>query len=82
MAKIVISQPEFQILTTHFKAPKEGEHICWRDFSDLVDEVFTKKGLEKQIDASLDDTRISTNYGRREANEQEREVVADIVSRF
>lgn len=82
MAKIVISQPEFQILTTHFKAPKEGEHISWRDFSDLVDEVFTKKGLEKQIDASLDDTRVTTNYGRREANEREREVVADIVSRF
>jgi len=47
MAKIVISSAEFNLLTTHFKAPKEGEHIKWREFSDLVEQVFTKKGLEK-----------------------------------
>lgn len=82
MAKIVISSAEFNLLTTHFKAPKEGEHIRWREFSDQVEEIFSKKGLEKQIDLALNDARTSTNYGRREATEQEREIVNDIVLRF
>lgn len=69
-------------MTTHFKAPKEGEHIRWREFSDVVDQVFTKKGLEKTLDAALDDARTSTNYGRREASDEERSIVADIVTRF
>lgn len=47
MAKIVLSMQEFDELVNHFAAPKEGKHVKWRDFSDAVDEVFTKKGLEK-----------------------------------
>ena len=82
MAKILISAAEFILLTTQFKAPKEGEHIRWREFSDQVDQVFSKKGLEKQLDVQLDDVRTSTNYGRRDATEQEREIVNDIVLRF
>ena len=47
MAKIVLSSHEFELLTTTFKAPKEGKHIKWKDFCDAIDEVFTKKNLEK-----------------------------------
>lgn len=47
MAKIVLSSHEFCLLSDHFKAPKEGRHVRWRDFSDSIEEVFTKKGLEK-----------------------------------
>jgi len=57
MAKIVLSGVEFDELVEHFRAPKEGRHVCWRDFSDAVDEVFTKKGLEKAVDMVLDDVR-------------------------
>lgn len=57
MAKIVLSGHEFEALTSHFKAAKEGRHVCWRDFSDSIDEVFTKKGLEKSVDIVLDDVR-------------------------
>lgn len=64
MAKIVLSGHEFEELCEHYKAPKEGRHIRWRDFSDAVDEVFTKKGLEKAVDMVLDDARINTVYGR------------------
>jgi len=46
MGRIVLSGVEFKSLTDHFQAPKEGCHIRWRDFSDSVDTVFTKKGLE------------------------------------
>jgi hypothetical protein len=62
---VQISQEEFKLLTEHFKAPKEGEHICWKVFCDSIDQVFTKKELEKNVDAVLDDTRTFTNYGRR-----------------
>lgn len=57
MAKIVLSLQEFEELTTYFEAPKEGKHVRWRDFCDAVDEVFTKKGLEKAVDLPLDDVR-------------------------
>ena len=50
MAKIVLSSTEFEHLIEYFQAPKEGRHIKWRDFCDMVDEVFTKKHLEKAID--------------------------------
>lgn len=57
---------------TFFKAPKEGRHIRWRDFSDAIDEVFTKKGLEKAVDLVLDDVRTSAVYGRSEPTKAER----------
>jgi hypothetical protein len=41
--------------------------VRWRDFSDAVDEVFTKKGLEKAVDLVLDDVRTQTFYGRTDA---------------
>jgi hypothetical protein len=64
MAKIVLSSHEFEQLVRDFKAPKEGSHVRWRDFSDAVDEVFTKKHLEKNVDLALDDVRTQTFYGR------------------
>ena len=57
MAKCPISQGEFQQLSDHFKAPKEGAHVRWRDFSDSVDEVFTSKGLEKAVDQPVAQVR-------------------------
>jgi Ca2+-binding EF-hand superfamily protein len=82
MAKIVVSSHEFDLLCEHYRAPKEGKHIKWRDFCDAVDEVFTKKGLEKQIDIVLDDVRTQTFYGRTKPQKVERTVSEDIVYRF
>lgn len=67
-----ISQEEFKLLTEHFKAPKEGEHMLWKAFSDSIDQVFTKKELEKNVDISLNDTRTFTNYNHRQPTEEER----------
>jgi hypothetical protein len=68
MAKIVLSSHEFDELVTYFQAPKEGKHVKWREFCDTVDEVFTKKGLEKAVDMVLDDARTQTVYGRTNPN--------------
>jgi len=62
MAKITLSGVEFNLLSDHFVG-KDPNHVKWRDFSDSVDEVFTKKGLEKQIDMVMDNARTQTNYG-------------------
>lgn len=61
MAKIVLSGSEFELLCEHF-AGKEGS-VQWRCFSDSVDEVFHKKGLEKNVDMILNDARTDFNYG-------------------
>lgn len=62
---------EFDQLCVQFKAPKAGEHICWRAFSDTIDEVFTTKGLEKNLSASVGEAGFNTVYGREPANEDE-----------
>ena len=82
MAKCSISAPEFTMLCENFQAPKEGDHIRWRDFCDAVDEVFTKKGLEKKIDEPLDVARTQTIYGRQQAQKDEKNIVQDVVDRF
>mgnify|MGYP007095803893 FL=1 len=54
----------------------------WRDFVDAVDEVFTKKGLEKAVDMILDDVRTKTIYGRTNPSKDERSVSMDVVEKF
>lgn len=70
MAKIVLSGFEFEALVENFRAPKEGRHVRWRDFCDQVEEVFTKKNLEKAVDLVLDDVRTQTFYGRSDPSNQ------------
>ena len=82
MAKIVLSSQEFEALLQHFRAPKVGRHICWKDFSDSVDEVFTKKNLEKSIDIRLDDVRTQTFYGRSDASRDQRSIVQVVLGAF
>lgn len=82
MAKVVLSSYEFEELTTYFQAPKEGKHVRWRDFCDAVDEVFTKKGLEKAVDTVLDDARTQTIYGRTNPSKPQKNVVEEVVQRF
>lgn len=37
MGKVVLSGAEFSLLCDHFRAPKEGKHVKWREFCDAVD---------------------------------------------
>ena len=62
MAKITLSGNEFNLLCDHFSGLKDNQ-VRWRDFCDSVDEVFSKKGLEKQVDMVLDDARTLSLYG-------------------
>lgn len=82
IGKIQISNGEFKLLCDTFKAPKDGEHVRWKDFCDEVDTVFTRKGLEKNVDIVLGDARTATNYGRIQASEEEQAAVSEIVGQF
>ena len=84
MAKIVLSGHEFDELCEFFKAPKEGRHIRWRDFSDAIDEVFTKKGLEKTTGefVGMEEARTTAFYGRVNPTKQQRNLSDEVVYRF
>lgn len=82
MSKIPISQPEFEQLCDTYKAPKAGTHICWKAFSDSIDEVFTTKGLEKNLDSSVGEASFKTVYGRASADENETAQVQCLLDGF
>jgi hypothetical protein len=69
IGKIQISNEEFKLLCSHYKSAKEGDHVCWKQFVDDVDIVFTKKGLEKNIDTVIGDAHVNADYGRVKASE-------------
>lgn len=70
------------MLCEYFKAPKAGDHVKWCEFCDAVDEVFTKKHLEKNLDTPLGDARTQTVYGRAEATGGDKANVNRILSGF
>ena len=82
MSKIVLSGSEFRLLCDNFQAPKAGAHIKWREFSDQVDEVFTKKGLEKSVDIILDDARTQSFYGQSKPTDIDQQIVDKVVEQF
>jgi Ca2+-binding EF-hand superfamily protein len=82
MAKLSISQREYALLCENFKASKAGDHVCWNTFCDTVDEVFTKKGLEKDLSIVLGDARTHTVYGRAPATEGDKGNVQAILDGF
>ena len=82
MSKIVLSGAEFRLLCEEFKAPKAGQHVKWREFSDQVDEVFTKKNLERSVDISLDDARTQSIYGQRMPDNTDNSNVGRVQEQF
>jgi Ca2+-binding EF-hand superfamily protein len=49
---------------------------------DYIDEVFTKKGLEKDSSISLEGVRTETKYKRSGPSKAEVDIVDGIVERF
>lgn len=82
MSKIVLSGAEFKLLTEEFQAPKTGDHVKWREFSDQVDEVFTKKNLERSVDIPLDDARTQSFYGVKQPDDVDAQNVAKLQEQF
>jgi len=83
MSKLVLSGSEFRLLTEQFHADVTGgSFIRWREFCDAVDEVFTKKGLEKDHTIVLGDARTSSVYGQAKPTEADLKVVENYKAKF
>jgi len=52
MAKIPLSQGEYDMLVDYFGCKEKRNYMMWKDFSDRVDEVFNIKSLEKNPDSN------------------------------
>lgn len=81
MAKIVLSGNEFNHLCEHF-AGNNNNQVKWREFSDCVDEVFTKKGLEKNHGITLNDARTVSFYGVAQPSGNDDNVVEEVRKHF
>ena len=82
MSKITLSGAEFRMLAGAFQAPQGAGWVLWRKFADTVDEVFTKKGLERSVDISLGDVRTESFYGQPEATADDNALVEGFKARF
>ena len=80
MAKISLSAAEFQLIVDGFGTA--DKRIRWRDFVDAVDEVFTKKNLEKNVDEPLGVARTTTVYKRAPTEKDEKSLAEGVTSRF
>ncbi len=47
MAKIVLSDAEYKLILDYFSCPDKVGYVKAREFCDTIDEVFTRKNLEK-----------------------------------
>ena len=54
----------------------------WREFADCVDEVFTKKNLEKSVDIVLDDARTQSFYGTAVPDQSDHQNVQTVIEKF
>ena len=81
MSKIILSGTEFRQLCDHFQAPQSG-WVLWRQFSDCVDEVFTKKGLEKSVEIPLGDARTESFYGQAVPTTDDTALIDSFKERF
>ena len=63
MAKLNLSNAEFDYLCAHFASEVKGK-IMWRDFVDQIEEVFTQKGLEHKPTYQLEAANTETKYGK------------------
>lgn len=82
MAKIQLSNAEFNLLCQGFNAEQKAGHILWRNLVDAIDEVFTVKGLEKNSTLVPTGARTQANYGRPGAEKTEKQLVQEITNAF
>ncbi|KAL4466875.1 hypothetical protein ABPG74_010472 [Tetrahymena malaccensis] len=83
MAKLPLSDAEFNLIIENFASAQKENNVRWKDFCDQIDSVFTQKNLEKKS-ATLPVFNPTTEYkyGRRGLTEQERRIAEHMKARF
>lgn len=81
MAKIDLLRTEFDLLSKNYPSDKQNM-VAWKQFCEDVDEVFTKKGLEKDATAEFNKPLINTKYGMTGAPKFNKVLAHKVVERF
>lgn len=81
MAKIDLSQSEFDLLTDSYASSTKGM-IRWREFCDDVDKVFTTKNLEKDATIIVEAPLTETKYGKTEIVHKDKNFAKGLVAKF
>lgn len=82
MAKLQVSNNEFRILTQHFSMPEKEGFVCWRNFCEKLDEVFTVKHLEKFPDSKFGGSILKTVTMREKMPADMRKLAEKVISQF
>lgn len=82
MGKIHLSQTEFDLICAKF--PGKKGFVNWRKFDEAIEEAFTTKRLEKQVDAPVGLGRTQTFYGAPSIKDlhNEQTLAQNVVDRF
>ena len=81
MAKMHLSRAEFDLLCDRYASDKAGM-VRWRDFCDDVDEIFTKKNLEKDATVEVARPALITKYGQTAAAASDKALAHKLVAKF
>lgn len=83
MANIPLSESEFRLILSHFETPNKGNYVEWKEFCDILDEVFSHKELEKVApNNQVELAQTSFNYGKNAINQKELELANKIKQSF
>ena len=80
MGKIDLSNSEFDALCERFQA--EPGKVRWREFVDLVEEVFTTKGLEQSPTAEVAEGNTQSRYGKLDPSPPQAALCATLIDKF
>lgn len=81
MAGIDLSNAEFTLLTDTYSSDAPNM-FRWRQFCDDVDEVFTKKNLEKDATVEVTLPALFTRYGAQQPLKTDKQLAASLVAQF
>jgi Ca2+-binding EF-hand superfamily protein len=81
MAKLVLSNAEFDVICENFASTIPGK-VLWRDFVTKIEEVFTLKGLEKVPTLAVEEAKTEMKYGKLTPSEEQAAICAKIIDKF
>ncbi len=81
MAKIDLSTSEYNLLLSHYSSDKP-DMFRWKQFCDEVDEIFTKKELEKDATLAVTKPATFTKYGTVNPPKQDKSLASKLVGKF
>jgi len=81
MAKIAISDTEFSLLLDAY-GNEERTKLKWREFTDVIEEIFTLKEMEKDVAKEHEMPSTETKFWRPQISEEEDKLKSKVMEKF